>query len=42
MNKMLATVFDTETKAYEGLSALKDLHKNGDNTVFFSSHCERF
>ena len=26
MNKMLIAVFETETKAYEGLSALKGLH----------------
>ena len=34
MNKMLIAVFETETKAYEGLSALKDLHKNGDITLY--------
>ncbi len=34
MNKMLAAVFDTENAAYEGLSALKDLHKNGDITLY--------
>ena len=34
MNKMLIAVFDTETKAYEGLSALKGLHKNGDITLY--------
>ena len=27
---MLITVFETETKAYEGLSALKGLHDDGD------------
>jgi uncharacterized membrane protein len=31
---MLIAVFETETKAYEGLSALKDLHKNGDITLY--------
>ena len=34
MNKMLIAVFDTETKAYEGLSALKGLHENGDITLY--------
>ena len=34
MNKMLITVFETETKAYEGLSALKGLHENGDITLY--------
>jgi uncharacterized membrane protein len=34
MNKMLIAVFETETKAYEGLSALKGLHNDGDITLF--------
>lgn len=34
MNKMLIAVFETETKAYEGLSALKGLHKEGDITLY--------
>jgi uncharacterized membrane protein len=34
MNKMLIAVFDTEPAAYVGLSALKDLHKNGDITLY--------
>lgn len=34
MNKMLVGVFDNETVAFEGLSALKDLHKNGDITLY--------
>jgi uncharacterized membrane protein len=34
MNKMLAVVFDTEAAAYEGLGALKDLHKDGDITLY--------
>lgn len=34
MNKMLIAVFETESKAYEGLSALKGLHKNGDITLY--------
>ena len=29
MNKMLVAVFDSETAAFEGLNALKDLHRNG-------------
>jgi uncharacterized membrane protein len=34
MEKMLVAVFDNETKAFEGLSALKDLHQNGDITLY--------
>jgi uncharacterized membrane protein len=34
MNKMLVAVFDTEAKAFEGLSALKDLHKDGEITLY--------
>jgi uncharacterized membrane protein len=34
MNKMLIAVFETETKAYQGLSALKSLHDNGDITLY--------
>lgn len=34
MNKMLIAVFETEVKAYEGLSALKGLHKDGDITLY--------
>jgi uncharacterized membrane protein len=34
MNKMLVAVFDAEPPAYEGLSALKDLHKAGDITLY--------
>lgn len=30
MNKMIVAVFDTEEKAFEGLSELKNLHENGD------------
>ena len=36
MNKMLIAVFETEAKAYEGLSALKGLHENGDITLYAS------
>ena len=31
---MLIAVFETEAKAYEGLSALKGLHKDGDITLY--------
>jgi len=34
MNKMLVAVFDTETAASEGLSGLKELHKDGDITLY--------
>lgn len=34
MNKMMVAVFDSETVAFEGLSALKGLHKDGDITVY--------
>lgn len=34
MNKMLITVFETEQKAYEGLTALKGLHASGDITLY--------
>jgi len=34
MNKMLVAVFDSETSAYEGLSALKTLHQDGDLTLY--------
>jgi uncharacterized membrane protein len=34
MNKMLVAVFDNENKAFEGLSALKELHKKGDITLY--------
>jgi uncharacterized membrane protein len=37
MNKMLVAVFDTEPAAFEGLSALKDLHSNGDITLYASA-----
>lgn len=30
MNKILVTVFDTQENAFNGLTALKDLHSNGD------------
>jgi uncharacterized membrane protein len=34
MNKMLVAVFDTEREAFEGLQALKDLHNDGDITLY--------
>src|SRR5262245_35571799 len=34
MNKMLVAVFRNEPAAYEGLSALKELHKVGDITLY--------
>lgn len=34
MNKMLIAVFETETKAYEGLKALKSLHNDGAITLY--------
>ncbi len=33
-NKILVSVFDTEQAAFEGVSALKDLHREGDVTVY--------
>jgi uncharacterized membrane protein len=37
MNKMLVAVFDTETAAYEGLSALQKLHNDGAITLYASA-----
>ena len=37
MNKMLVAVFDTETAAFEGLNALRDLHRDGDITLYASA-----
>jgi uncharacterized membrane protein len=34
MNKMLVAVFNNEPAAYEGLSALRDLHRDGDISLF--------
>lgn len=34
MNKMLVPVFDTEPAAYEGLSALQDLHSRGSIALY--------
>jgi uncharacterized membrane protein len=37
MNKILVSTFDSEEAAFEGLSALKDLHRDGDITLYASS-----
>ena len=37
MNKMLVAVFETEAAAFQGLSALKDLHRDGDITLYASA-----
>jgi len=37
MDKMLVAVFDTEAAAFKGLSALKDLHQQGDATLYASA-----
>jgi uncharacterized membrane protein len=34
MDKMIVAVFDDETKAYEGLKALKDLHTDGSLALY--------
>ena len=34
MDKMVVVVFDTEAKAYEGVRALSDLHREGSLTVY--------
>ena len=34
MNKMIVSVFGNETSAYEGVSALADLHKEGSITLY--------
>ena len=36
-NKILVSVFETEMMAFEGLTALKDLHRDGDVTVYAST-----
>ncbi len=36
MNKMLVGVFEHEAAAFEGLSAMKDLHRDGDITLYSS------
>jgi uncharacterized membrane protein len=37
MNKVLVAVFNSEKAAFEGLSALKNLHKDGDITLYASA-----
>lgn len=37
MNQMLVAVFDTEPAAFEGLSALRDLHKQGGISLYASA-----
>lgn len=34
MNKLIITVFNTEQEAFEGLTAIKELHNNGDISVY--------
>jgi uncharacterized membrane protein len=34
MDKMLVAVFDSDTAAFDGLSALRDLHRDGDITLY--------
>ena len=36
-NKILVSVFDSEVMAFEGLTALKDLHRDGDITLYAST-----
>lgn len=36
-NKILVSVFDSERAAFEGLTALKDLHRDGDITLYAST-----
>ncbi len=36
-DKILVSVFDSEQMAFEGLTALKDLHRDGDITVYGST-----
>lgn len=38
---MLVVVFDNEIQAYEGLSALRDLHTNGDITLYANAIVSR-
>lgn len=37
MNKTLVAIFDTEDAAFNGLTALKELHRNGDITLYDSA-----
>ena len=37
MHKILISVFDTETAAFKGVTALKELHRDGDITLYAST-----
>jgi len=37
MNKLIVAVFDNEDQAFSGLTGLKDLHRNGDITLYDSA-----
>lgn len=37
MNKIVTAVFDSEKAAYEGVAALKDLHRDGDISLYATS-----
>lgn len=37
MNKTLVAIFDSEDSAFNGLTALKELHRNGDITLYDSA-----
>ncbi len=37
MGKVLVAVFDNEAAAFDGLSALRDLHRDGDITLYASA-----
>lgn len=37
MNKILVAVFDSEKAAYDGVTALKDLHRDGDISLYAST-----
>jgi uncharacterized membrane protein len=41
MNKMLVAVFDSESAAFQGLSALKDLHQSGDISLYATAVISR-
>lgn len=41
MNKMLVVVFNSETEAYEGLNALRELHQSGDITLYANAMVSR-
>jgi uncharacterized membrane protein len=41
MNKILVVVFDNETKAYQGLNTVRELHQKGDITVYASAVVSR-